>query len=502
MGKRVFWIAFAAILVFGFVLRVLPALNHNFFFTMDQADDGVYVREILERHKLVFHGARTNIPGVYAGPLWYYFLAVGYFFTGGDPFGGVLMVILLNVALTGLLMWVVYKKVGKVEALALGGALQVYWWFYDTSRFAFNPFPLVACAVSTVILLSLFLGAWRKGFFLAAIPVALGFNFEVAGATSLLIFYTLFSIYYFLKKKISWKGLVFSLALPAVPAGILFLQLAKRFIANRQGAVLPGVETNYFAGTNFQYLAGKFTELLSYSVIPYQYVPSLIIFIGLLFWFLKKENKNKFVEHFVLLTVALGFTAFLFFGSNRGWYDWHTLYLPVLFFVSFTLLVLQFPKKSRYLVLFCFVLLFQFPIFTKRYAQYLRDYKDPGILATELKVIDWIYQTRENDGFKAYTYMPDRRDYPYQYLFWWWGRKKHGFVPCEYSIYPKDMKLYLPERDFYTKPSLGCSQFVYLIVEPYKDTLHFAKWYEEVSRGSNLVEETEIAGVRVEKRRL
>lgn len=501
MRQKVFFAFFFLILLFGLLLRVIPAQDHNFFFTMDQADDGVYVREILERKQLVLHGSRTNIPGVYAGPLWYYFLAVGYFFTGGDPFGGVVMVILLNVALTGFLMFVVCQKVGKAEALTLGASLQVFWWFYDTSRWAFNPFPLVACAVSTVILLSLFLGSWHKGFFLAAVSVALAFNFEVAGAVSILIFYLLFSVLYFFKKKISRKRLVFAFALLVVPAGVLFLQLVRRFLANRQGVLLPGTETNYFAGTNFQYLAERFTELLSYAVIPYNRVFSLLIFLGLFVWFLKK-GKNEFIRHFSLLTVGLAVIAYFFFGSTRGWYDWHTLYLPVLFFISFALLLLQLPKKAGYLLLVLFILLFWLPVFQERYKEYFKDYKDPGYLSTELEVIDWIYATRENDGFKAYTYMLDQRDYPYQYLFWWWGRKQYGFVPCEYSIYPGGLKLYLPDRDYYTKPSLGCSQFVYLIIEPHKDAEHFSKWYAEVSKGSRLEQEVNVNGVRVEKRRI
>ena len=502
MSKKLFWLGFILILAAGFILKVLPIRDHSFFFTMDQADDGVYVREILERKQLVVHGSRTNIPGVYSGPLWYYFLAIGYFFADGDPTGGVVMVILLNMALTGFLMWVIAKKVGKLEALTVGAALQSFWWFHDINRWAFNPFPLVSCAVVMVTLLSLFLGGWKKGFFLAAIPVALSFNFEVAGAASILLFYLAFAACAFLKKRIGLKSAIFAFALPAVPAGILFLQLVRRYLANRGGAVLPGAETNYFGGTNFTHLAGRFMELLSYAVVPYQLILSLIIFLGLLIWFLR-GGKNIFVKNFSLLTVAFALVAYVFFGSTRGWYDWHTLYLPVLFFVSFTLLLLQLPKKSGYILLLVSLLFLHLPIFKERYMQYFKGYKDAGYLSTELRVVDWIYATRENDGFKAYTYMPDQRDYPYQYLFWWWGRKEYGFVPCEYSIYPGGLKLYLPERDYYTKPSLGCSQFVYLIIEPHKDSEHYKNWYEKVSKGSKLVEEVNIDGVvKVEKRRI
>lgn len=500
MQKKLFWFFLLLILIGAFVVRIIPAQNHNFFFTMDQADDGVWAREFFERGQLLWHGVRTNIPGVYAGPLWYYFISIGYFAFRGDPFGALFMVILLNTVLTGLLMWLIKRNVGAWQALVVGFSLQIFWWFYDTSRWAFNPFPLVATAMGTLLLLSLFFKGEKKALVWASALVFLGFNFEIAGAGAIFLFYLFVLSWAFLTKRTGLKQLIYSLVLPAISGGLIAFELGNRFLSNVSGQTLPGQSTNYFSGTNFTYMAGRFLEILSFAIVPYHIKLSLLVFALLLVWFWQRKNPNLFVRNFVLLSLVLFVVCFIFFGSNKGWYDWHTVYLAPILFTAFLLLVLSLPARIA-LVFLTVSLLLQLGIFKERYLQYLRSNHNPSILATELAVVDWIYANRENDGFKAYTYMPARRDYPYQYLFWWYGRQKYGFVPCEYSIYPKGLKLYIPGKEFYTKPQLGCDKFVFLIIEPQHDKAYFDNWYGQGSAGTVLLDKTVVDDVLIEKRR-
>src|SRR3990167_7466678 len=89
-------ILLAGLILFSLLLRIIPILNNNFFFTMDQGRDAVYIREIIERHKLILKGPETSIPGIFAGPGWYYLLAIGYSLSFGHPVGGVLIMIALS----------------------------------------------------------------------------------------------------------------------------------------------------------------------------------------------------------------------------------------------------------------------------------------------------------------------------------------------------------------------------------------------------------------------
>ncbi|MDP2649532.1 MAG: hypothetical protein Q8P10_01675, partial [bacterium] len=117
MDKKIFWIYFSLILLFGLVIRILPTLDNNFYFTMDQGNDAVHVREIIERRKFPLLGPETGIEGLFAGPLWFYFISIGYLIFGGNPFGSVFMLILLNLGLTAVLMKILAKKISLSFAL-------------------------------------------------------------------------------------------------------------------------------------------------------------------------------------------------------------------------------------------------------------------------------------------------------------------------------------------------------------------------------------------------
>ena len=142
--ERFFRIGFVVVIFLGLLLRLLPAWDNNFYFTMDQGNDAVHVRDIINRGQIFLLGPPTGIEGLFAGPLWYYFIALGFFLFRGHPFGSVLMLIFLNVFLTGFLIWWIGKKISPLVGLVTGLLLQLFWPFYEVSRYGFNPFPLVA----------------------------------------------------------------------------------------------------------------------------------------------------------------------------------------------------------------------------------------------------------------------------------------------------------------------------------------------------------------------
>ena len=111
-------------------------------------------------------------------------------------------------------------------------------------------------------------------------------------------------------------------------------------------------------------------------------------------------------------------------------------------------MIFSLPKKVS-VVLFALVTFSQLLVFVPRYIQYFRLSDDPSLLANEIKAIDWVYEKAGEQGFSVYNYLPSVLDYPYQYLFWWYGQKKYGYLPSRragnplYLIYEPDP--YLPE---------------------------------------------------------
>lgn len=525
MNKKVFWIIFTLILLFGLVLRLYPAQNYNFYFTIDQGDEAVNAREFFERGRLLITGPETGIRGVHAGPLWYYFVSIGYKIFNGDPFGALLMVILLNLVVTGVIVWQIRQNVSPYVALLIGVALQFYWFFYDTSRWSFNPFPLVFLSFALIFLLTSFLRGRLWSYILASVIVGLAFNAEVAGAAAMLIFYILVGACGYFKQKIGIKiYLVAAFFIPSIFLLKIVYEFGKVYWKHRS---LPESTMQTFGGVNYFRVGVAFLEIVRDATIPQSMVLGVLVFLavlGLYFW-KGKGNRGRgreFVNYYVVLCLVLYLVSLLFLGMSRGFRDWHDIFLPPLLFVSVLLMLFSSwgelrGLKVRYYKWACCVfgiviLISQFWLFQERYREYLKPSDDPGLLINQIKVVDWVYQSAENDGFNAYVYTPNKHDDHYQYVFWWYARQTYRYLPCEYSYQRAAIKyLYIPSAGEYSEPKLGCDRHVFLIMEPFdfaqdkpfeaQGKPDFEKWYEEARVGTYLVEEKLIGRVKVEKRR-
>lgn len=502
--NKFFLIGFAAILIFAFLIRIIPALGNNFYFTMDQGNDAVHVREILSRHQILLQGPETGIEGLFAGPLWYYFISIGYAIFGGHPFGSVFMLILLNVALTGILMQKISKEVSHPWALLVGASIQISWWFYDTSRYGFNPFPLVFLSFMLIIFLVDFVSGKNKSYLFAAIFIGLGFNTEIAGTIALTIFYLLVGLWFVIKKYRPSKYLVFGiLIIGAFLLPYVITETTSGFSQIHTLVKAIGNPHGIFSERNFDILTPHFLKVVSRSTLRQIPEIGILIFTIIIFLVGKKwktgKEANKFIERFVLLSIALLIVSWLWFSSNTGWQSWHTVYISPLIFICVLLLIHELKKEIAFLI-FTISLVSHLLIFKDRYWEYIKPTSDPSILVNEIGAIDWVYQKAEGEGFYVYNYLPSVYDYPYQYLFWWHGLKKYGYLPCEYSSFPDSPGIFIPGKRYYQEPQKICSSLRFLIVEPNENSFLRNQWLEELHQGSQLLEETTIGKIKIEKR--
>ncbi|HEX6977066.1 MAG TPA: hypothetical protein VF185_01740 [Patescibacteria group bacterium] len=501
MKKRTFFLLTTAILIFGFVLHIISVSNNNFFFTVDQGRDATYVREILNYHKIFLSGPETTIRGIYTGPLWYYFLALGYFILGGNPLGGVIICILLNLAATLVVITWARKKIGELESLVLGLALQFNWGFYYTSLWAFNPFPLVFLSILFLILLTKFLKGKRAYYFLALIPVILAFNTEIAGAIVFLLIYIAVGLFGYYRKILSLKAyLIFAFVIPAVGIAKIVYEALTTFL--KSGSVL-GASTGLgvISSTNFKGIYEQFGKILSDAIIPENLILSLgVIFLTIFLLILSKTRPKKSVLTFFSLTIVITVISYLFFASNKGYREWHTVYLTPLIFISILLFVLSLPKKIGLFILI-FIMFFQVKNFYFKYTDYLRPSGNSSLFSNQIKVMDAIYKTSEGNGFDVYTYTNTFYDYSYQYLFSWYGKNKYGFYPCSYSNFPYSLKsLYIVGYEHYTEPKLGCDKLRYLIIESDTNGEKNKDWIKEFRLETRLLETIEVGNTKIEKR--
>lgn len=503
MFKKQYWIAFYAILIFSFVLRVIPLQNYNFYFTIDQADQAIHVREITEFGKLLFKGPETSMPGVYAGPLWLYFNAFGVKLFSADPLGEVFMVIFLSFITTGFIMWEFSRRISPKAGLLAGVLLQGYWYYFELSRYSFNPFPMGILGFWYVFYIIRFFQDKQKAYFYAFFPIFLMFNCEVASAIVFTLFHFIVGVYGMYKKSISFRPFMAVWAILGLISSPLILQLFKQFL--KSGIINSEVGSRgFFSGFNFIEMSYSFVEIFQRSIIPQSFVLSLLILILLLIIVYKQKSKiSEYQKHFIIITYLLFAFSYLFFSLNKAWRDWHTLYLYPLLFLSIYLLCINI-KKFFGVVFLSIIVFAQLLTFKDRYQEILKPTDDPGLLVNQLKVYDWIYTHSEGDGFNAYTFSPHVYDDQQQYLFWWYGRKTYGFVPCEYTLFPGFLKhTYVPSPENYATPTLGCDNLRFLIIESPMNQKSYEIWREKVKFDRGIkVEEVEINKTKIEKWRI
>lgn len=497
--KKPLLISILVILTFGLIIKIYPLINNNIYFTVDQGRDAVYVREILTRHQIITKGPETSIRGIFTGPLWYYLLAPGYVLSGGHPLGGILTLVILNLATTAFLVWWLNKKTNIKIAFLVGISLQFFWPFFETSLWAFNPFPIASLAIIQTILLTEFLLGKKKYFFFALIPILLGINSHVAAAMVLLIFYTAVGVWGVRKKLIPLKQfLAVSLATPLVAILGIMRQFIKTFIQTKV-ITIQSTGQGVFTGTNLNKMSVEFMKIIGNTTFPYKIAFGFLLFIAILYPFFKTKKVNSAVKKFVYLTLLITIISFVFFASNKGWRSWHTAYLPPLLFISFILMLTQMPRKfaTGLLVLIVFVQLINFQ---KKFSNYISPSDNPSILYNQLETIDWIYANSEEQGFSAYNYTDTFYDFPYQYLFWWHGLNKYGYLPCEYSNFPLSPKeLYVPGYDHYLEPKRGCDRLKFLIIQSDTNGEDNKDWINKFREYNNLIDSTKVGEILIEK---
>jgi len=477
---------------------------------MDQGNDAVHVREILDRKQILLRGPETGIKGVYHGALWYYYIAIGYLIFDGHPFGSVFMLILLNLALTAIITIKVASRVSKIAAIIVGSSLQFYWWFYDTSRYGFNPFPLAFLSVILIFLLVDFienkevriLGKKINPFVLASIPIGLAFHCESAAAVGFTIFYFLLGLWSLFKKKLNLKlifSAIFLISLFFIPRLISEIKsdFSQSKVLRRELSEPKGV----FSETRFLLISRKFSTLIARRITPQSTEVGIAILVFTLLLFIRTPNKHSFIKNFTYFSLFLIIISWIWFGSNKGWQIWHTVYFRPLLFMSVILMLLNIRSKLAYSILVV-ILISQIIFFKTSYLENFYPSSDASILKNEIDAVDWVYRSSDSKGFHVYSYLPSVYDYPYQYLFWWHGRKEYGYVPCEYSTYPKTPDLFIPGLKHYQEPKRECTNLRFLIIEPDKNQFLRDKWLEQTRSGTRLVESKDIGSIKIEKREI
>lgn len=481
--KKVSFTLFLIVFFLTFWVRIAAVANGNFPFTIDQGRDLIDIRSIAVGHKLRLIGPTTSINGVFLGPLWYYFNLPPFVASEGDP-AAVMFWQILWYQLAGIAVYIFLKRDNPVLAFFASSLFLLMPLGFNTSRYFWNANAMPI--FTAFYLLALFLVKQKTNSIRAALlGLAAGLALQIEAAFGIIFFPFSFLFLLFTTRKIKIHlGHLLAFLATLLPQVLFELRhgfsMTKIFLAEAgDGSSLLGKKM-----TLGERLSDR-GEIIRNLITQISHIhPNLLFSVFALLlvldlYFLVKKTGPKNPREFIVINLAFLVFAFVFYLLfPKEIKSWYLLGLAVpLVFLYGSLISLVF-SIGRPVIKLAVIFLLLVSLYSTYVAQ--TDYlsvagvmsaNNKSSLKNEKQMIDWVYRRAEGQGFLAYNYLPSIYDYPYQYLYWWYGAKQYGYVPNDLAYLPNQPE-YIENRLTYltsTRP-LPAEEPVFLIIED--DTDH------------------------------
>lgn len=473
---------------------------------MDNARDMIDVREMmLGNFRLI--GSTTSIDGVYFGPFWYYMLAIPFLLTGGDPYGSIILEIILWAVGGYFLLSLVNKYYGKWAFISVALLWVASNFIILGTQYAFNPNPVLFLTPVFIYTLLKYIETGKILFSILTWFLAGSFFHFIVPVGIFMPIIIILTVFLQNKKLLRQKSFMFGL----LAFGVTFLP-----------QLIFEIRHNFFMLKNLlDYRSTSHGNLSlpiydrTVSILRSFYdtlLPTFMNFklltissITLLFLLLIKNiMTKKRLDNLTLVCLLLIFVPLIGLIPLKielmRWYL-NAEMVAAIILIGFVISSLE---KMNYGRAVAFILLLSLSIFTtKNVSDYLKAAKKGAvgnsILREEIKAIDFVYLQSRGKNFKVYTYMPSVYDWPYQYLFWWHGKNKYGFLPEEYAYLPNKPPYVAGKEKIIVENSPESSGLVFLIKEP--DQIGQRHLWENTFTDLELIDSTQVGSVEIEIRR-
>ena len=499
------------ILLIGVLYKLLITSGGNFIFNMDNARDMVDVREMVVLHKIRLTGPTSGIDGFYNGPLWYYLLAFPFILTGGNPYAEILLMIFLW-AVGGYFLLKIASRFGVWPTILVGSLWVASNYVTLATIYAFNPNPVLLLTPLAIFCLEKYLIKNDVRFGIAAWFFAGAFfNFEMAFGLFMppIIFISILlskRAKYFITKNF-WIG-----------AGVFLIMLFPQLLFNfRHQGLLRNSLANHLSSS--QSTGQKINLSLHSAGIIDLYTSTMqatfmnsnnlkVIFFGLVLFVLGGAIYKKKLKVSPLNAVLISFVLVPILGSlilPLSFMPWHVGGVMATLILLFGILVSSFILLSpltKYIGVLLVLSIAGYALYNMEIPSNLKSGRvnsDPSSYVNEISAIDYVYKVANGKNFKAYTYLPSVIDYPYQYLFWWYGIKKFGYTPKEYVYLPNKPQYISNKEKFQSSYNPPDSGLVMLIEEPNRPDLE--DLWKNSFNNLQLLSKTKVGPLSVEVRK-
>lgn len=460
------------ILLIGVLYRLVLTSNGNFLFNMDNARDMVDIREmvILKKPRLIAH--TSSIAGVFYGPAWYYLSSIPFLITGGNPYGSIVLLIFLW-AIGGFFLLKLISRFGKFWILIAG-----FLWIASNivgfaTFYAFNPNPMILLTPLFIYLIEKYLNT--NSLLYSSLVWFLGglfFNFQMNFSMFIpfiILTIVLLSNPSLLKSKNFWIGSLFFI-ITLLPQ--IIFDIKHQFIMTKsliRFLTTPSEESLFKTPMErIPYVSKQFYDILSSTFMNSKLLTNILIVLTLVVSLrISKKTKKDLLILIPLFFILIPMIFFILIPVTIA--SWHiSAVSTTAILLSLVILKGIFdinPLGKIFSIILAFYMIFLSFLNIVDSSKAKPSSQDPSLYRNEIVVIDYVYKYANGQNFKVYTYLPSVYDYPYQYLFWWYGKKKYGYIPGEY-VYSPNKPPYIPSQEKFQGRKDNLSKLMFLIKEP------------------------------------
>ena len=458
---------FVFILITSGIIRFKQTSGNQTFFTYDQARDMLDIRLLGEFKDLLVMGPTTSVNGLRLGPIYYYFNLPAYWLGGGNPMALVNWNIIWFL-ISGLVIFIFFRKRNLMLGFFVSTLYLMAPQLFNITRYFWN------ANVAVYFSVYYFLALWNyrdkkniQSVFWLGITSGILTQFEAAFGVVCILFSVLIIIINTGLKY--WKSFLMGVIPWFVPQ--LALEVKNRFQMTK---LLFGIFTgqNTILGSNFsiletiishiytvrQFLEGQF-------ILPFGWGLSIFFLMVMSIIFFKKYRKYG-LDYLGFLLFIFVFYIIFYRHSLKSWYL-ESLRVWYCFIVGIGLVSITKYKNILFTLFICLLLGNNWLIFKDQWKFTDKNESiDPKNLNNLIKNIDHVYEKMNGSGFKAYNYVPEIYDFSTNYLYWWYGQKKYGYMPDKISYSLSEVPRYIRNQDiFYEQTRKNQEQKIALIYE-------------------------------------
>lgn len=498
------------LLFLGVIYRLILTWDGNFIFNMDNARDMLDVREMVVLQKPRFTGPTSGLEGIYNGPGWYYLLSIPFILSAGHPYSSVILMIIFWF-IGGLFIYKLMLRYGNLTLLVTITIWLSSNYVILANLYAYNPNPVVLLTPLLIFLLVKSLTTQSlKYSIMTGFLGGLFFNFEMAFGLFVPLI-VLIAALILNKKYLTSRSFYLGISafiLTLLPQVVFYFKNWPLLI-NSTGkffgeAGIMGITDNIVG--RFLKIEQLYFNVLSGTMMnwkPLVFLSVLAVLFLIVKLFLDKNLKQDRILVVTLTFILVPFVSSFILPFN--FMPWHLGGQMAAVILLLGIFIKYLADLGHFFKILSAILSFLIIVYAVNNLELGKNLflpkknNDAALLVNQIKAIDYVYSQAKGQNFKVYIYLPSVYDYPYQYLFWWYGQRKYGYLPQDYSYLP-DKPPYIRNKEKFSNGARPLeSDLVFLIKQP--DQIGERHLWENSFANLAVISTYKIASIEIETRK-